>query len=78
MRFVVRLQVRGDAFLARIFDNDDAFDRLDFTLTDMTSSAGWVKARFNPSCYPLLLCSAFALNQKAAAYAISRYVHHFC
>ncbi|KAK9841462.1 hypothetical protein WJX74_006236 [Apatococcus lobatus] len=38
-----RLEVRGDAFLARIFDNDDAFKRLDFTLKDMTSSAAWVK-----------------------------------
>lgn len=44
---MLRLQVRGDAFLARIFDNDDAFKRLDFSLGDMTSSAAWVKVRLD-------------------------------
>ena len=44
--WLARLQVKGDAFLARIFDNDDLFRRLDFTLQDMTSSAAWVKVIF--------------------------------
>jgi hypothetical protein len=34
-------QVRGDVFVARIFDNDDDFKRLDFTLNDLSSSAPW-------------------------------------
>jgi hypothetical protein len=33
-------QVRGDAFIARIFDNEDLFKRLDFELSEMNSSAG--------------------------------------
>ena len=37
------LQVQGDAFLARIFDNEDDFERLDFTLKEVTSNATWVK-----------------------------------
>jgi hypothetical protein len=32
--------VRGDAFIARIFDNEDHFKRLDFELSEMNSSAG--------------------------------------
>lgn len=36
-------QVRGDVFLARVFDNEDNFERLDFSLADVSSSAGWVK-----------------------------------
>ncbi|KAK9810399.1 hypothetical protein WJX72_010069 [[Myrmecia] bisecta] len=38
------LQVRGDAFLARVFDNEDDFKRLDFSLQEVSSSAPWVKA----------------------------------
>jgi len=38
------LEVRGDAFVARFFDDDDGFDRLDFTLADLSSSAPWVAA----------------------------------
>jgi hypothetical protein len=36
-------QVRGDAFLGRIFDNDDAFVRMDFQLAEVASNAPWVK-----------------------------------
>lgn len=35
--------MQGDAFLARVFDNEDDFERLDFTLKEVTSSAPWVK-----------------------------------
>ena len=37
------MQVRGDAFLARVYDNGDDFERMDFTLGEMSSSATWVK-----------------------------------
>ena len=36
-------QVQGDVFLARIFDNEDEFQRLDFTLREVSSGAPWVK-----------------------------------
>ena len=36
------MQIRGDAFVARIFDNDDTFLRKDFTLPEMDpSTAPW-------------------------------------
>lgn len=35
-------QVRGDAFLARIMDNEEDFKRCDFTLDEMSSGAKWV------------------------------------
>ncbi|PNH06035.1 hypothetical protein TSOC_007639, partial [Tetrabaena socialis] len=38
------MQIRGDAFLARLFDNDDAFVRMDLTLGEVSSSAPWVAA----------------------------------
>ncbi|GMH36346.1 hypothetical protein BSKO_04214 [Bryopsis sp. KO-2023] len=38
------IEVRGDAFLARIMDNEEDFDRLDFTVDEVSSSAEWVKA----------------------------------
>ncbi|KAG1678590.1 hypothetical protein FOA52_012597 [Chlamydomonas sp. UWO 241] len=38
-----RLEVRGDAFLARVFDNEDDFKRLDLGLAEVSSSAAWVK-----------------------------------
>ena len=28
--------MQGDAFLARVFDNEDDFERLDFTLKEVT------------------------------------------
>ena len=36
-------QVLGDAFIARIFDDDDQFKRLDFTLDECSSDAAWIK-----------------------------------
>eukprot|EP00451_Oxyrrhis_marina_P009656 CAMPEP_0204321032 /NCGR_PEP_ID=MMETSP0469-20131031/7942_1 /ASSEMBLY_ACC=CAM_ASM_000384 /TAXON_ID=2969 /ORGANISM="Oxyrrhis marina" /LENGTH=294 /DNA_ID=CAMNT_0051302299 /DNA_START=61 /DNA_END=945 /DNA_ORIENTATION=+ len=33
---------RGDIFLSRTFDDDDAWRRVDFTLADCSSSAEWV------------------------------------
>ena len=36
-------QVMGDAFIARIFDDDDDFKRLDFTLDECSSDATWMK-----------------------------------
>ncbi len=36
--------MRGDAFIARIFDNEDDFKRLDFTLQELSSSAPWIAA----------------------------------
>lgn len=38
------LQVKGDAFLARVYDNGDDFERRDFDLSEVSSSAVWVKA----------------------------------
>lgn len=38
-------QIRGDAFLARVFDNEEHFERQDFTLAEVSSSAAWVKVR---------------------------------
>lgn len=37
------VQVHGDAWIARIFDNEDDFKRLDFKLSEVSSSAPWVK-----------------------------------
>lgn len=36
-------EVRGDVFVARVFDNEEEFKRLDFTLGEVSSSAPWVK-----------------------------------
>lgn len=36
------MQVRGDVFVARVFDDDDGFERLDFHLSDVSASAPWV------------------------------------
>ena len=30
-------------FVARVFDNEDDFKRLDFTLAEVSSSADWIK-----------------------------------
>jgi len=39
-----QLDVKGDAFLARVRDDgNDVFERLDFVLSDVSSSARWVK-----------------------------------
>ena len=37
------LDVRGDAFLARVFDNEDEFKRLDLPISEVSSGAGWVR-----------------------------------
>jgi len=36
----------GDAFIARILDDDDRFERHDFTLAEVSSAAPWVKRAF--------------------------------
>jgi len=36
-------QVKGDAFLARVMDNGDDFERLDLTLDEVSSGAPWVQ-----------------------------------
>jgi hypothetical protein len=51
------MQVHGDAFLARVFDNEDDFKRLDLTLKEVNSSATWVKVTFSSM---LPLCMALA------------------
>lgn len=38
------LDVKGDAFLARVLDDGENFDRLDLTLSEISSDADWVKA----------------------------------
>lgn len=40
------VQVRGDVFLARVFDNGDDFKRLDFALSEVSSTAAWVKEAY--------------------------------
>ena len=36
-------QVRGDVFVARTFDNEEDFKRLDFTISEVSSRADWIK-----------------------------------
>lgn len=36
--------MRGDAFIARVYDDEDSFRRMDFTLPELASDAPWVKA----------------------------------
>jgi hypothetical protein len=36
-------QVKGDAFLARVLDDGDRFERLDFDLSEVSSAAAWVQ-----------------------------------
>lgn len=35
-------QFRGDVFLSRVFDDEDRWERIDFTLADCSSDAQWV------------------------------------
>ena len=37
-------QVRGDAFLARVLDDGERFERRDLTVADVSSTAHWVRA----------------------------------
>ncbi|TMW57261.1 hypothetical protein Poli38472_003186 [Pythium oligandrum] len=44
------VEVKGDAFIARVFDNDDDFVRLDFRLGEVTMDAEWIQlAKTQPS-----------------------------
>ena len=36
------VQVHGDAWIARIFDNEDEFKRLEFRQSELSSSAPWI------------------------------------
>uniref|UniRef100_M4BD24 MYND-type domain-containing protein n=1 Tax=Hyaloperonospora arabidopsidis (strain Emoy2) TaxID=559515 RepID=M4BD24_HYAAE len=38
-----RLEVKGDAFIGRVFDNDDDFVRMDFRLSEISGDAPWVQ-----------------------------------
>lgn len=57
------LQVNGDAFIGRTFDNGDDFKRLNFTVSEVSSSsAAWVQVRLliafellHPGHYHLLV-----------------------
>lgn len=48
------VQVHGDAFVARFRDNEDEFERLDFQLNELSSSAPWVEVR---SVMRIVLCA---------------------
>jgi hypothetical protein len=37
------LQVSGDVFIGRYFDNEEDFKRMDFTAKELSSSAPWIK-----------------------------------
>ena len=47
----VHLQVNGDAFIGRTYDNGDDFKRLNFSVSEVSSSAAWVKV--NVQCLEL-------------------------
>jgi hypothetical protein len=36
------LQVNGDVFLGRYMDNEEDFERMDFTTADLSSAAPWI------------------------------------
>lgn len=36
-------QVSGDVFIGRYFDNEEDFQRLDFTMAELSSSSQWIK-----------------------------------
>ena len=42
-RFFFSPQVKGDAFLARVYDNGEDFERMDLELSEVSSGAAWVK-----------------------------------
>ncbi|CAH0483054.1 unnamed protein product [Peronospora belbahrii] len=37
------MEVKGDAFIGRVFDNDDDFVRMDFRLSEVSGSAQWMQ-----------------------------------
>jgi hypothetical protein len=39
----LRIDVLGDAFLSRVMDNGDEFERLDLSLSEISSNAAWIK-----------------------------------
>eukprot|EP00890_Picochlorum_soloecismus_P005399 jgi/Picsp_1/5860/NSC_03219-R1_protein len=39
----LRIDVLGDAFLSLVMDNGDEFERLDLTLSEVSSNAAWIK-----------------------------------
>ena len=41
----MHMQVNGDAFIGRTFDNGDDFKRLDFRASEVSSSAVWVQVQ---------------------------------
>ena len=42
------VQVNGDAFIGRTYDNGDDFRRLDFKVSEVSSSAAWVQVPQSP------------------------------
>ncbi len=42
--------MNGDAFIGRTFDNGDDFKRLDFTVSEVSSSAAWVQVGLLTAC----------------------------
>ena len=60
-KMLLATQVQGDAFVARVFDNEDDFRRLDFTLREVSSGAPWIKVGFCcmlPSALCIVCCRA--------------------
>jgi hypothetical protein len=37
------LQVSGDVFIGRYFDNEEDFQRMDFTQSELSSAAPWIR-----------------------------------
>ncbi|ETW10080.1 hypothetical protein H310_00466 [Aphanomyces invadans] len=69
------LEVRGDAFIARIFDNDDAFVRLDFNLSELNADAEWLKVAQRQSQNVSTPVSATTGRQCASPSCSSKGVH---
>lgn len=50
---LLNVQVNGDAFIGRTFDNGDDFRRLDFKVSEVSSSAAWVQVWPCPNPFPI-------------------------
>jgi len=61
------LQVKGDAFLARVMDSDAEFERQDFLLSEVSSSAPWVKAAADQAAARAKRGSAEAIMRQMGA-----------
>ncbi|KAF0746267.1 hypothetical protein AaE_008186 [Aphanomyces astaci] len=82
------LEVRGDAFIARLFDNGasgvstecyDAFVRLDFTLSEINADAEWIKiAQRQSSGNSQSASSAAASGRQCASPSCSSKGVHRC